>query len=100
MSDSSYYMKNPLVLLIAISKYGGKFPNLNGTKCDMKSLVKLFGDIYGYQMIYNKSTTSNVPTYRVTQAHFLHKLDETRLLLNRHSLESDLDETKSTNLMV
>ena len=100
LGNTAYNIVNPLVLAICISAYDSdRFKTLPGAKKDMESLIKLFKDTFGFDMISNK-ISKKTNEYRVSESKFFKKLDETRLKLsakkdNNSDSDSDSDSSGS-----
>merc|ERR1719495_534087 len=52
-------MRNPLVLIIAISKYAGKTPDLPGVRCDLGAYRNLFENEYRWDVLPKNGTEMN-----------------------------------------
>ena len=79
----SKVIKNVLALNICINKYGKKgspFEDLEGPTRDMKQLIDLWQNKFGYRIICN-DYDKNLMGYYVSKEDFLQKLDECRMEL-------------------
>ena len=78
----SYHMGNAMVLIICISKYRGSIPDLDGSLSDFETLIHLFKNTMGFDVIHNvmikddKDSSLYVDTEK-----FKRYLDQTRLQL-------------------
>ena len=97
-----YNIVNPLVLVICISVYDDeKFETLPGAKKDMETLIKLFKDTFGFDMISNKISKKR-NGYHVTESGLLTKLQKTAVKLtekkdNNGDSDSDTDSDSENN---
>ena len=94
-SSDVYYMKNPLVLLLCISKYGVNvnygnekitYLDLQGPKCDMKTQTDLWQNKFGFDLISNSSNICNNNSENDNDK----KIDDYNCQLTKHEMDIEI----------
>ena len=88
--NSVYRMKNALVLILCISKYGNDgWSDLNGPKFDIKLLKELWEEKFGFDILCNEPSKEHNNEYYLSNDSFSTKLDLARIALKNDEKKYD-----------